>query len=299
MDVISLFDGISCGNIALERAGINVDKYYASEIDKDSIKVALHNYPKITQIGNVEKVQTKQYKDIDLLMGGSPCQAFSMAGKQLNFNDPRGKLFFEYVRILEEVNPKYFLLENVKMKKEYQDVISDHLGVQPIMINSSLVSAQSRERLYWTNIPNITQPVDKNINLVDILEDSDFSNKAIIVGRRLNDKGKRRDNDKSIPLTQCLEVRKSNRNKSNCITTISKDNVVTSLPIGRHPDVYKNKLPYRKYSEVELCRLQTIPDNYFSGLGLSYNKTSKMIGNAWTVDIISHILRNIDDKKNM
>ena len=183
MKVLSLFDGISCGMVALERAGIPVEKYYASEIDKYAMQVSSKNYPDIIQIGNVTEV--KYYKgnllsekgyiktDIDLLIGGSPCQGFSFAGKQLNFDDPRSKLFFEFVRILREVKPKYFLLENVKMKKEYQDVISEYLGVEPIEINSALVSAQSRKRLYWTNIPNVTQPEDKGIMLKDIVHEGE------------------------------------------------------------------------------------------------------------------------------
>jgi DNA (cytosine-5)-methyltransferase 3A len=172
MNVLSLFDGISCGRVALERAGITIEKYCASEIDKYAIKVAQKNYPNTIQIGDITKVDGTQIKGIDLLIGGSPCQGFSFAGKQLNFEDPRSKLFFEYVRILKEAQPKYFLLENVKMKKEYQDVISKYLGVEPIIINSSLLSAQDRKRLYWTNIPNITQPEDRHIMLKDIVHEN-------------------------------------------------------------------------------------------------------------------------------
>lgn len=162
---------MSCGQIALNRCGIEYNNYYASEIDKHAIKVTQHNYPNTIQLGDVTKIDCSMLPEIDLLIGGSPCQGFSFAGKQLNFEDVRSKLFFEYVRILEECKPKYFLLENVKMKKEYQDIISDHLGVEPININSNLVSAQNRNRLYWTNIPNISMPEDKNILLKDILED--------------------------------------------------------------------------------------------------------------------------------
>lgn len=171
MNVLSLFDGMSCGRIALERAGIKVDNYYASEIDKYAIMVAKANYPDTIHIGDVEQVSCDDLPKIDLLIGGSPCQGFSFAGKQLNFEDPRSRLFFEYVRLLKECNPKYFMLENVKMKQEYQNVISEALGVEPIFINSSLVSAQSRKRLYWTNIPGITPPDDKGVVLQDILED--------------------------------------------------------------------------------------------------------------------------------
>ena len=165
INVLSCFDGISCGQVALERAGIKVNDYYACEIDKHTIKVTQHNYPNTIQLGDVRDLKCSDLPRIDILIGGSPCQGFSFSGKQLNFNDPRSKLFFEYVRILKEIKPKYFLLENVVMKKEYQDIISENVGVEPIKINSALLSGQNRRRLYWTNIPNIKQPEDKNINL--------------------------------------------------------------------------------------------------------------------------------------
>lgn len=174
MRVLSLFDGLSGCQLALKKAGHKVDTYYAAEIDKYAIQVTQANFPNTIQLGDVTKVTAAELGKIDLLAGGSPCQGFSFAGKQLNFNDPRSALFFEFVRLLKEcreINPGVlFLLENVKMKKEYQDVISEYLGVQPIEINSALVSAQNRKRLYWTNIPDIKQPEDKGIFLKDILE---------------------------------------------------------------------------------------------------------------------------------
>lgn len=170
MNILSLFDGMSCGRLALDRLGIKVDKYYASEIDKYAIQVSSANYPDIIQIGDVCDVKGEDYPDIDLVLAGSPCQGFSFAGNQLAFDDPRSALFFEFVRILKEVKPKYFLLENVKMKKEFLDVISEHVGVEPILINSALVSAQNRLRYYWTNIPGVEQPEDRGIVLRDILE---------------------------------------------------------------------------------------------------------------------------------
>ena len=178
MNVLSLFDGMSCGMIALERLGIQVDNYYASEIDKYAIQVSQANYPDIIQVGDVTELDTSTLPKIDLIMGGSPCQGFSFAGKQLAFDDPRSALFFEFVRCIEELKPKYFLLENVRMKKEYLDVISEYMGVEPIMINSALVSAQNRIRYYWTNIPNIEQPEQRGIVLRDILEtnESDILN---------------------------------------------------------------------------------------------------------------------------
>jgi DNA-cytosine methyltransferase len=174
MNVLSLFDGMSCGQQALERAGIKVDNYFASEIDKYAIQIAEKNYPNTKHLGDVTQVskfwREHKFPKVDLLIGGSPCQSFSYAGNGLAFDDPRGKLFFEYIKIKELLKPKYFLLENVKMKQEYVDIISKYLGVEPIQINSSLVSAQNRKRLYWTNIPNVTQPVDKGIQLKDVLE---------------------------------------------------------------------------------------------------------------------------------
>ncbi len=175
MNVLSLFDGMSCGMVALERAGIKVDNYYASEIDKYAMTVSAKNYPNIIQLGDIIKWKRWNLPKIDLIIGGSPCQGFSFAGKQLNFDDPRSKLFFEYVKILKHLRKQnsnmFFLLEDVKMKVEYQNVISKYLGVQPVVINSNLVSAQNRKRLYWTNISDgIVQPDDKHIYLKDILE---------------------------------------------------------------------------------------------------------------------------------
>ena len=175
MKVLSLFDGISAGQLALQRAGVAVDAYYASEIDKYAISVTQKNFPNTIQLGDVTKWREWDipWGEIDLVIGGSPCQGFSFAGKQLNFNDPRSALFFVFVDICHRVaddNPKMrFMLENVRMKKEYQDVITGYFGVQPIPINSSLVSAQNRYRLYWTNIPNVTQPDDRGILLKDII----------------------------------------------------------------------------------------------------------------------------------
>ena len=171
MNVLSLFDGMSCGMIALDRLGIKVDNYYASEIDKYAIQVSQANYPDIIQVGDITKLDLSTLPKIDLVMGGSPCQGFSFAGKQLAFDDPRSALFFEFHKAISYLQPKYFLLENVKMKKEYLDIISEYMGVDPIFINSSLVSAQSRQRYYWTNIPGIEQPEERGIVLRDILED--------------------------------------------------------------------------------------------------------------------------------
>jgi len=177
---------MSCGQLALQRLGIEVDTYYASEIDKYAIQVTQANFPETIQVGDVCELKAEDYQDVDLILAGSPCQGFSFAGKQLAFDDPRSALFFEFIRLLKEIKPKYFLLENVKMKQQFQDVITEQVSacypdfeggdlfgsqIKPILINSALLSAQNRQRLYWTNIPNIEQPKDKGIVLRDILED--------------------------------------------------------------------------------------------------------------------------------
>ena len=221
MNVLSLFDGMSCGQIALNKLGIKYDNYFASEIDKYAIQVTQSNYPNTKQIGSVLDIKGEDLPKIDLLIGGSPCQGFSFAGKQLNFEDPRSKLFFEFVRLLKETNPKYFLLENVKMKKEYQDIISEYLGVEPIVINSNLVSAQNRTRYYWTNIPNIEQPEDKKILLKDITEDGLQSLGLAQRGRY----------DKNGKIVQKYEL--NGTEKSNAMTTVSKDYLLF-IPVDKH-----------------------------------------------------------------
>lgn len=301
INVLSLFDGISCGQVALKNLNIPIDNYFASEIDKHAIKVTQYNHPNTIQLGDVTKINAADLPKIDLLVGGSPCQGFSMAGKQLNFDDPRSKLFFEYVRLLKALNPRYFLLENVSMKQEYQDVISEYLGVQPIKLNSSLTSAQNRVRLYWANFP-ITTPTDRKISLHSVLESTEMDkaatirgerlNKATILGRRLNNNGHREDYNKNIPIVQCLEVRASNTDKSNCLTTVAKDTVLTELPIGRHVDVYGKNLPYRNYTKVERCRLMNLPDNYCDII--SDNQAVKATGNGWDAGMIQHIFSAVN-----
>jgi len=282
--VLSLFDGISCGMVALERAGIKVDKYYASEIDKYAIKVSEKNYPNIKRIGDVTKVKGEDLPKIDLLIGGSPCQGFSFAGKQLNFNDERSKLFFEYVRLLEETKPKYFLLENVKMKKEYQDVISKYLGVEPIEINSALVSAQNRKRLYWTNIPNIQQPKDRGILLKDIVD--------------LNEKNREEVTDKIYKYVESgnYKGRKIEKTVRQSITTLeqkSKTICTQSYKTGTNNSIcIKIAERYFKPTQIEFERLQTLPDNHTSALNIK--KAVHAIGNGWTVNVIAHILKNME-----
>jgi len=168
--VLSLFDGISCGQEALKKAGISTRIFLASEIEKYPKMITRKNHPLTVQLGDVRNVVADDLPHVNLLMGGSPCTGFSFAGKGLAFDDPRSALFFEFVRLLRECEPDYFLLENVMMKQEFKDIITEHLGVEPVMINSSLVSAQNRKRLYWTNIPGVGQPDDLQINLIDVIE---------------------------------------------------------------------------------------------------------------------------------
>lgn len=305
MRVLSLFDGICCGHLALERAGIKIDSYDAYEIEKSAIKATQVNFPDVVHHGDVTKEDFTKYKGkVDIIIGGFPCMDVSMAGKGAGLKGARSGLFYEFLRAMEECEPKYFLVENVVMKKEWENIITSCLGVEPIEINSSLVSAQNRRRLYWTNIPNVTLPKDKNITLADILEDIEFPNpaairgrrlnKATIVGRRLDENGHRQDYDKTIPITQCLEVRATNTNKSNCLTTVDKDNVLTPLPVGRYPDAFKNNLPFRYYTTKEMCRLQTVPDDFLNMIPDSAAR--KALGNGWTVDVIAHIFSFLPDE---
>jgi DNA-cytosine methyltransferase len=264
LNVLSLFDGISCGRVALERAGIPITNYYASEIDKYAIQISKKNWPDIIHLGDINDFLTGlnvwPEAGIDLIIGGSPCQGFSFAGKQLAFDDPRSVLFWKFVEIVNYYKPKYFLLENVRMKKEYLQVITDALGVEPICINSSLVSAQNRVRYYWTNIPNVTQPEDKGVVLSDILEDvgtgwikshgewharndksmcldanyfkgvDNHGQRTMIkcgqmIGRKINPvTGRRDDYNKDIKPVQRIEIREDS--KTGAITTVQKDNLI-------------------------------------------------------------------------
>lgn len=260
MNVLSLFDGMACGRIALERCGYNVTNYYASEIDKYAMKVAKANYPDIEHLGDVRSVITDDLPDIDLLIGGSPCQGFSFAGRHLNFEDQRSRLFFEYVRILEETQPRYFLLENVRMSKESERVISEFLDCEPITINSNLVSAQNRHRLYWTNIPVDSLPDDKGIKLAEIIESGNV------------------DRDKA----HCIDA---NYWKGGNLKSYFEKNR-RQLVFGESVD------DYRKLSPIECERLQTVPENYTAHV--SNTQRYKMLGNGWTVDVVAHILKNME-----
>jgi len=292
MNVLSLFDGISAGQVALERARIKVDNYYASEIDKYAIQVTMKNYPNTIQLGSVTnwKEWDIDFSTIDLVMGGSPCQGFSFAGKQLNFEDERSKLFFEFSDILKHIkslNPNVkLLLENVRMKQEYQDVISEHLEVKPIIINSALVSAQNRLRYYWTNIESIEQPIDKGILVKDIIYDDTYSIFTDI--RIVNTKKKTKNYVKwDLSGKQYWSQQDRAYYKEGKICTLPKANPSNKLNIL----IDYEKDIYRRLHPVEAERCQTLPDNYTSII--SKNKRLEALGNSWTVDVIAHIFKNI------
>lgn len=274
INVLSLFDGISCGRVALERSGIEVGYYYASEINPYSIKVSKSNYPDIIQLGDIRNWENWDIKwdEIDLLIGGSPCQGFSNLGKKLNFDDSRSELFFFYVDILEylqKINPSIkFLLENVRMKKEWCDIISEYLGVQPVLINSSLVSAQSRQRNYWCNW-NVSLPEDKNIKLKDILETDG-------IPCCLN-----RDRKTKKTLVHNISCHKSP-------ALLKRDaRGVSSFLHSSAGVVEKDGIP-RMLTPIERERLQTLPDNYTSSV--SKTRRFETTGDCWTVDVIVHLL---------
>lgn len=328
MKVLSLFDGISCGKVALERAGIQVEEYVAYEIDKSAIQISKKNYPEIVQRGDVTKADFTEFKGFDLVMGGSPCQGFSIAGKQLNFEDPRSKLFFEFKRAIDEVKPKYFLLENVKMKKEYENIISEYLGVEPIEINSSLVSAQNRKRLYWTNIPGVQRPEDRGIMLKDIVHENRMEDKVdltlykvpfdktlkiiekeVQTGKvgyfRKDSQANRVYSIHGKAVTLCGEAgggaAKMGQYLFGCITPDRVDKrqrgqrfndgekFYTLTAQDRHGVLIDGYI--RKLTPIECERLQTLPDGYTAGA--SDAKRYKALRNGWTVEVITHILKSL------
>lgn len=341
MKVLSLFDGISCGRIALERAGIPVDVYFASEIDKTAITITKYHYPDTIELGNVCDISYKdgiltagdmQYEtDIDILIGGSPCTNLSFIGTKAGFTtgdeeiltldrylelkeageqfSGQSYLFWEYLRILKEVKPKYFLLENVKMAEKWEDIITRELGVKPIKINSSLLSAQNRPRLYWTNIPGVDIPKDKGIVIDDILDkDPDVSDvsytetvqKALPIihdhygylPERFNAYNVSRIKDKARALTAG-----GSPITSTCATLMFvkvpegvhevKDGIMDGKYRVRFEDGRYN---IRKLSESEMERLQTLPEGYTAVQGVSDNRRRHAIGNGWTVDVIAYIM---------
>ena len=306
MNVLSLFDGMSCGQIALNKLGIKYDNYFASEIDKYAIQVTQNNYPNTKQIGSVLDVKGEDLPKIDLLFGGSPCQSFSRAGDGSGF-DGKSKLFWEFIRVLKETKPTYFLLENVIMKKEWEQVITDTLGVYPIKINSSLVSAQNRNRLYWTNIPNIKQPNDKGILLKDVL-DLVVENKYYLTEKgtsyitnneRLKKKFTALNGGKTLTL-----MSQYNQSKNGTFLCVDGNGRIDSEKTGTLTQRYYKGVEnygsnpflltnhkFRKLTPIECERLQTVSENYTDCV--SDTQRYKMLGNGWTVDVITHIFKNI------
>ena len=312
MNVLSLFDGMSCGRVALERANIKVAKYYASEIDKYAIQVSQNNYPDIIRLGDINNWESWDidWSSIDLILAGSPCQGFSFAGKQLAFDDERSALFFRFAEILSHVqslnSEVKFLLENVRMKKDYEKVITSIVGVDPVMINSALVSAQNRKRLYWCNW-NVEQPEDKGILLKDILLNgealTDKSQTILSTLHKENAKSmlKRKKMGLIVSDHLCSDAwlkwwRKNGnfqiQKKYSCICNHAQKAITLTTRQyaswgGNFYQLGDNK--FRKLTPIECERLQTLPGNYTEGV--SNTQRYKMLGNGWTVDVIAHILR--------
>lgn len=304
--VLSLFDGMSCGQIALERAGIKVDKYFASEIRPHAIKVTMNNYPNTIQLGDVKKVRYENgilYSDngnfetkIDLLIGGSPCQDCSNANKNITgLLGEKSGLFFEYLRIKNEVNPKYFLLENVKMKDEIKQQFTEYMGVEPILIDSALVCGALRKRNYWTNIKGVTQPEDKKIKLQDVLE----------YGYTERDKARCLMEGDSRPLTTPVKM----FHRYGKFTTLIFKNREHYLKCKEHYDSnFKGKPAKEIFYEGDIYngvryltttereRLQTVPEGYCRGI--SDNEAACLLGDGWTVDVIAHILSFIKKQED-
>lgn len=309
MKVLSLFDGVSCAMVALEKAGVEVSGYYASEIDKYAIKISKNNYPDIVHLGSVEGVQSKDLPNIDLLIGGSPCQDLSIAKKnRKGLSGQRSGLFYEYLRILKETNPKYFILENVaSMSKEAKGQITELLGVEPIMINASLVSAQNRKRLFWTNIPNVGLPKDKSTYLKHIIhENTDGKDtQSFIVLDKHGIKEKLKSNTIRVGGRGSGIYSKSNWDtirighmnsggQGDRIYSIEGKSVCLSAHgggRGAKTGLYLINDYVRKLTPVECCRLQGLKDNHVEGV--SVTQQLKCLGNAFNADVVAHLLKNI------
>lgn len=302
-NVLSLFDGISCGQVVLQRAGHTVGTYIASEVDRYAISITQKNHPKTKQIGAVEKIKITGARHINLLWGGSPCQGFSYLGDELNFADPRSRLVFEFIRVKNDLERKgmldNFLLENVPMRDEHRDVISKLLGVEPIELNSSLVSAQLRRRLYWTNIKGITQPKDKGLLIRDVLETLGEAgvishgkfiprsdNKSTRIDANYH-KGPDNHGQRTIVVGRVAELKGYDINRRVYSINGKHPTLLASSGGYRHTKIDVGDLCYRKLTPVECERLQTLPDNYTAGV--SDTQRYKSIGNGWTVDMIAHI----------
>lgn len=276
MIVLSLFDGISCGQLAFQRAGITVKKYYASEIDEQAIKITQKHFPDTIQLGDIRNFEQWEIEQPDIIIGGSPCQDLSCAGNKAGLYGEQSSLFFEFVKVLKKYKPKFFLLENnASMAEKYKNEITSILGVEPILINSALVSAQNRKRLYWTNIPGVEQPADKGLYLRDIVEPTDVKKEFecwdIIRIKKEGTQARKNAFGKMKTLDQ----------KANCLGTTQHITNANATNIKySETEVY---IP----TPVECERLQTLPDNYTDIL--CKTRRYKAIGNGWTVDVIAHI----------
>lgn len=279
MNVLSLFDGMSCGQLALQKVGINVTNYFASEIKPHAMAITQQNFPNTKQLGDVTKIKASDLPQIDLLIGGSPCQDFSRANRvQKGADGEKSGLFWEYVRLLKELKPKYFLLENVRMKKEWQDLISEELGVQPVRINSSLVSGVLRDRFYWTNIPMDELPQDKNINLRDILDD----------GYVDRDKGMCLLESYSRPLKNPVKIARRYF-KHGFWQVIFKDEETYNKLKDNYELAQEGDVRYMNQKEME--RAQSVPEGYTNSL--TRNDAACLLGDGWTVDVIAHIFKGL------
>lgn len=312
MKVLSLFDGISCGRLALERANLPVERYDAFEIDKYAIAVSKNNFPDIVHHGDVFKGDFKKFKGYDLLIGGSPCTYWSVAkkGRETTADGEGFRLFMEFVRALKESQCRYFIYENnYSIHQNIKAEISEKLGVQPIMINSALVSAQNRKRCYWTNIPSVIQPQDKGILLKDILEsgigwqDKSYCMTASYDGAVFRNTLERKQRTMvAEPVIKPIRVGEYGKGGQGqrIYSVYGKSVSLTANGGGQgaKTGLYKIDLPdgdyiIRKLTPVEAERLQTLPDDYT--MGISNTQRYKCIGNGWTVDVIAHILGGLHD----
>lgn len=311
--VLSLFDGIGGGITALKKANIKIDKYYASEIEDSSMKIAIKNHPEISHIGDCRFIDYKSLPTVDLLIGGSPCQNFSFAGKmngmstkesievksleeylelkKSNFEfDGFSYLFWEYVYALKTVNPKYFLLENVNMSKKWEEVITNALGVKPLKLNSELTSAQDRVRLYWTNIPNITFPKNTNIFIDDILEKCECK----ILGKHRQEYSNYDTSkvDKTIHKNTPIQLGSSKQFKC----SVRSNGKAFTVRKAECNGIILENGDIRKYTITEVERLFNFPDGYTECEGVSNTKRYEALGNGWDMGMLSHLFSHLNEK---
>jgi DNA (cytosine-5)-methyltransferase 3A len=312
MKVLSLFDGMGCARLALQRANIPVEKYYTSEVDKYASAVCRHNFPDVIELGDINNIDFSQLKDIDLVIGGSPCTDLSIAKKgRQGLKGEQSKLFFKFVEALNIIKPKYYILENVNsMSKENKRIISDILNSNSVMINSALLSAQSRKRLYWTNsFFEIPQPKDRNIYLRDILVDGyTLDKKSYPITATYSfacAKNYFLKNQRQLIFKKPIRIGIIDNRDCQGYRVYSIDGKSIALSAqsggrGASTGLYLIKDYVRKLYPVECEKLQTVPHNFtqygnFNGAikQISDTQRYKMLGNGFTVDVISHILKEV------